>query len=503
MELISRRTLAIGFASGAAISAVGMLLTKGAELYNEPLPISPTRLYTKEAVVHDFMGAETARIMQVYSDFYWTTINRNYQSFADFSNFVYTIQADLDSADVTRQNRHPAHFRARRHRLDVLPALFACHRYTFSHQDFEREYGNTIVDALTHKRALLREILYQNLITSIPACANTIYSCQKGGLLFQNEAIMDVIINNTIASISQPEDHSSLCSLLIFLLNVRRLSKTSDPVAASKANLVISAIQSSDAPELFHLKQLAETFTAAHPQDMLGLQPTECLMGWQALSRNVGTRYLFWIAIERCRHLFTRINDRKWQISTDFLARSKEEDEAHRLIGVLRTYNIFDRLIRPNINLLRPYSTIDPIFYRFMNSDLESILLDESKISEQHQHNLVQFAKNAPYSQNNPFYNVSNQRNREDFSSYFNYSKLFSIFSTATIFNVACLAVTNTSLALYPAKKTTHAPEAVKEIANFLEEGGKKLESEIESVRNDAERQINEDAIPVGRMTQL
>ena len=268
-----------------------------------------------------------------------------------------------------------------RHRRDALPAAAAAHLLKIvnigvenSHKEWEY-LSSTILDSLKTGGREVREIVIQNLITSVePDCDSKKFLCVDCRIVNEIENIL----------IDASKDDALMIPALLcaeFLLNARSVlaAKGATLDELLPFNKALNTARELREPHLWFvpsLIQLHENIFNATPNGMTSLplppQSSEALMGWHVLDLKM-REYLTLLAISRARTMYTNfLTASGKRAETPAMSADEAKRALHKIVPLFRTYGFMD--------LLKGSPVLDSIpadeqeFANFLRTDFERLI---------------------------------------------------------------------------------------------------------------------------------
>jgi hypothetical protein len=312
-----------------------------------------------DEVAAAFARADSAFLMASYAVFFPELLRRY------GSDSVKELQ---DAARRQKKLNTPNH-----HRLDALPSVAAAHQMRkTTAQETRQELSKTILQGLTDPRREVREIVLQNLTTSVAPDYDSIR-------FFSTSPEVLAQLRRIVAEASENERLlSTALQCAEFLLNARALllSRNASSEELSPYNETIEFARSNKAPHMWYVPLLIQQHEAtfkATEDNIASLPPqsSEALMGWRNLD---GARnYLSILALARARLVHTL-----WRTSSGRLAHdtSMSVEEANialpKLLSFFTAFE-FDWLLRGS-SVADLVSAREPKFSKFLQSDFKQLI---------------------------------------------------------------------------------------------------------------------------------
>lgn len=264
------------------------------------------------------------------------------------------------------------------HRLDALPSVAAAHLMPCAKKEATRhQLSRSILTGLKDSRREVREIVLQNLVTSVaPNFDSARYFSLEPTVIKQLMMILEEACSNQ--KLITP---ALLC--IEFLLNARSLLKS------RKARIreirpyteAIKLAQELKVPHMCYVPQLIRLHEAtfkASPNNINSLPPqsSEALMGWRNLYRN--REYLTLLAMSRARLVYTNYLTVSGKLPAD--AAMSIEEAKRALPKTISFFNAFElRNLFKGSSIPNAISKHEPEFGKFLRQDFRELLKYPSK----------------------------------------------------------------------------------------------------------------------------
>lgn len=319
---------------------------------------------TPEDVASEFVRAKTPFLMASYSVFFPTFLIKNGYSAVDL------ISKAVEKVKQKYLTNH--------HRLDALPAVTAAHLLRTAKEDRNRHVlSSEISKALSDSRREVREIVLQNLITSVAPNIDSVR------FLSIEHEVLSILMQILEHAEDNPKLLTTVGLIAEFLLNTKALLiRRKEPVEILKPyTSLLERICNSNASHFWYVARLIEvhekTFTA-DPYDQLSLPPqsTESLMGWKSL--NQSRDYLEVLVLMRSYHLFMNFATATGTICSDTVMNMGEAKRA--LPKTIALFRDFDLAPLINFDLVEAAPKQDREFKKFLHGMFHQVITNPDRI---------------------------------------------------------------------------------------------------------------------------